>query len=241
MQAYISEIYSAIQGEGQYLGLRQIFLRFCRCNLNCAYCDTVRETNSGRYEKHAGRRDFVKFKNPVDAIKIIEIVKPLNKMPHHSISLTGGEPLLHADFLLGFLPRVKKTGLKIFLETNGTLPGELKKTIKLIDIIAADIKLPSVTKDKPYWKAHEEFIETAVKNKKEIFIKLIVGKDANLKDIQKASKLVEGKNIPVILQPVWGKADAPSLKQLTQWQIMLIKKHKIVKIIPQVHKVMGEI
>jgi len=243
MKAHISEIYSAIQGEGEYLGVRQIFLRFCVCNLNCAYCDTIREAEYGRYEKHAGKRDFVKFKNPVGARRAVplqKIIKSLNKTPHHSISLTGGEPLLHADFLAQFLPIIKKEKLKIFLETNGTLPGELNKIIKLIDIIAMDIKLPSVTKDKPFWKEHKSFIDAAIKNKKEIFMKLVVGRNTKLEEIKKASDLIKDKNIPVILQPVFG-AKGPSLKQLTAWQIILLEKHKTVKVIPQVHKLMGEI
>lgn len=248
MKAYISEIYSAVQGEGEYLGLRQIFLRFCKCNINCAYCDTIRETRYGRYEKDAGKRNFVKFRNPAEnaymrvenghARSLQSIINRLNKIPHHAVSLTGGEPLLHADFLKEFLPKIKK--LKIYLETNGTLPGELKKIIKFVDIIAMDIKLPSVTKDKAFWRAHKEFIDIAVKNKKEIFIKLVVSKNTDLKDIKKASELIKDKNIPVIFQPVFGK-QKPKVLQLTQWQFMLSKKHKTVKIIPQTHKMIGEI
>lgn len=240
MQAYISEIYSAIQGEGQYLGVRQIFLRFCKCNINCAYCDTVRESAYCRYEKDVGKRNFVRFKNPIDVRRAASVIKSLNKFLHHSISLTGGEPLLQADFLVDFLPRAKKEKLLIFLETNGTLPGELKKIIDLIDIIAMDIKLPSATKDKPFWMEHRQFIEIAEKHEKEIFVKLVVGKNASEKDLRASSRIIKNKNIPVILQPVWGK-NCPSLKQLAGWQMELLGKHKTVKVIPQTHRFMGEI
>ena len=46
----------------------------------------------------------------------------------HSISLTGGEPLLHTDF-------IKELGKKcirkypIYLETNGTLPDKLAEVL----------------------------------------------------------------------------------------------------------------
>ena len=36
----IKEIFTSIQGEGLYIGQKQIFVRFSRCNLSCAYCDT---------------------------------------------------------------------------------------------------------------------------------------------------------------------------------------------------------
>ncbi|MBN1405468.1 MAG: 7-carboxy-7-deazaguanine synthase QueE, partial [Candidatus Omnitrophica bacterium] len=38
--ANVLEIFSSIQGEGIYVGERQIFIRFAGCNLNCVYCDT---------------------------------------------------------------------------------------------------------------------------------------------------------------------------------------------------------
>ena len=36
----INEIFSSIQGEGLYIGSKQLFIRFCGCNLKCNYCDT---------------------------------------------------------------------------------------------------------------------------------------------------------------------------------------------------------
>ena len=38
--ANLIEIFSSVQGEGKYVGCRQIFIRSAECNLNCAYCDT---------------------------------------------------------------------------------------------------------------------------------------------------------------------------------------------------------
>ena len=36
----IKEIFSSIQGEGPYVGEKHVFVRFCKCNLACKYCDT---------------------------------------------------------------------------------------------------------------------------------------------------------------------------------------------------------
>ena len=57
----------------------------------------------------------------------------------HSISFTGGEPLLHSDFIQKFLEEYK---FKSLLETNGTLPRELEKISSLLDYVSLDIKLP---------------------------------------------------------------------------------------------------
>ena len=51
--------------------------------------------------------------------------------------------MLYADFLSEFLPML--TDLKVYLETNGVLPDELRKIAPGVDIISMDIKIESST------------------------------------------------------------------------------------------------
>lgn len=44
MKTKVNEIFASIQGEGPVVGYKQLFIRFCRCNLNCSYCDTEFKT-----------------------------------------------------------------------------------------------------------------------------------------------------------------------------------------------------
>src|SRR3989338_7172358 len=120
LKADIAEIFSSIQGEGIFLGARQIFVRFKDCNMKCVFCDEPKDLDSRSYSPQ----------ELTDEIKRWE----QDEKPHHSISLTGGEPLLYANFLREFLKLLKREGLKTYLETNGTLPGELSKVISLVDI-----------------------------------------------------------------------------------------------------------
>ena len=157
----ISEIFSSLQGEGPYLGIKQIFVRFGRCNMHCGYCDELekmKEENFSIYSLESLLTSIDKFES--------------EKGPHHSISLTGGEPLFYTPFLKGLMPKIKERGLLTYLETNGTLPRELAQIIKWCDIIAMDMKPSSSTGDRNFYKEHEEFLKIAVQ--KEVFVKVVV-------------------------------------------------------------------
>ena len=93
----IKEIFTSIQGEGPYIGYKQVFVRFCNCNLKCNYCDTE-FTPDGYFEDFSPK-------------ELVEYIKRFETF--HSISLTGGEPLLSVDFLKEFLPMVGSS--KIYL------------------------------------------------------------------------------------------------------------------------------
>jgi pyruvate formate lyase activating enzyme len=55
------------------------------------------------------------------------------------VVVTGGEPLLHGGLPFD-LAAIDNIGLDIKLDTNGTLPQELKNTLPLLDYIAMDVK-----------------------------------------------------------------------------------------------------
>ena len=143
---YIGEIFSSIQGEGYLAGRRQIFIRLTGCNLNCRYCDTeYQKTGFCRLETRPGAADFRFIPQALESGQLIEIVKDwITALPgaHHSISVTGGEPLLSVDFLKSCLPGLRGL-LPIHLETNGTLHDALEQVIQYTDYISMDMKLPS--------------------------------------------------------------------------------------------------
>ena len=97
-KARIKDIFTSIQGEGLFVGHKQLFIRFCGCNLACQYCDTDFHINNS-------------LEYTVE--ELVEIIK--KHADCHSVSLTGGEPLLNTGFMKEFLPQCP---LPVYLETK---------------------------------------------------------------------------------------------------------------------------
>ena len=216
MQAKINSVFESIQGEGKYVGERQIFIRFFGCNLNCAFCDTKlkywRFYTPSELKKRVERFDEIKF-----------------------ISLTGGEPLCQAEFLRFFLPLLKKDKFKIYLETNGTLYENLKKIIEFVDIISMDLKLESSTRmKKSFWNEHQNFFEIA--RRKEIFFKTVITLSTSFEDIKKLADFVFPKKKILYLQPDTNTLNKNLIKRCLKFQKYLLDRKIEVRILPQVHK-----
>ncbi len=240
--ANIVEIFSSIQGEGLYVGTRQLFVRFSGCNLACDYCDTPTSRNRCDYalvETVPGKRVFDKIMNPMSIDDLARRINTLLTVRHHSISLTGGEPLGHAESIIRLAPRLN--GL-IYLETNGTLVAELAQALPYIHIISMDLKLPSVT-GQPYWQQHYEFLRLSTA--KEVFVKLVITGQTGEPEFKQAIDLVASvrTTIPLILQPVTpcNGSTAVTPDSMLAYQAEALKQLENVRVIPQTHKFMGQL
>jgi len=245
--APIFEVFSAIQGEGILVGVRQVFVRFCRCNRACRYCDTAEaraESATCAIETYSGSREFTRVANPLSVSQVEEAVAGLEDFPglHHSVSLTGGEPLCHADFLAELCPRLRATGRATFLETNGTLPEALERIIGQLDYVAMDVKLASATGEPADWDAHRRFLAVAAARPTQV--KAVVSAETTDEELLRLADLVAetAPATPVVLQPVTshGGALTPSAAQLLDMQAGLLRRLADVRVIPQVHKLMGQ-
>ncbi|MDD5131538.1 MAG: 7-carboxy-7-deazaguanine synthase QueE [bacterium] len=228
-KAPITEIFASIQGEGLFVGERQAFIRFADCNLKCAYCDTTSSKQAGK----------------LTSSQVLSKIEVLKKTKIHSVSITGGEPLLYADFLKELIPQVKKLGLRIYLETNGTLPQELKKIVNLVDYVAMDIKLPS-SGNPAFWKEHQAFLTVLNKSRLKpgkIFVKIILTSKSRAAEIKKAIELIAGisRHIPLVLQPVTPLRQVRAMlpKNIFAFQNLALEHLSTVKVIPQTHKLIG--
>ena len=243
--ANMIEIFSSIQGEGMLVGVRQVFLRFHGCTLDCSYCDS-RVTRSVsipefcQIETTPGRQDFELISNPVSfdyITKLLTAWVTLRPNAHHSISITGGEPLLHVEALREYLPELRKI-LPIYLETNGIRTHELSQCIDLLDYISMDIKLPSTTKSRDFWEEHRNFLKIAAK--KDVYVKIVISEETPLPEIQKACDIIVSvnRNIPLILQPITTAEASQTTSSGTLFKLQeeASKFLNEVRVIPQTHK-----
>ncbi|HAS55534.1 MAG TPA: hypothetical protein DCS42_16065 [Nitrospiraceae bacterium] len=246
--AIIDEIFSSIQGEGIWAGQRQIFVRFIGCDIACRYCDTpdaARTLSSGaatrpcRAQSAASVPDHEEIPNPISAELLTRLCSRLF-IPGPSrpvVSLTGGEPLLHASFLADWMPP-QGGAWSFYLETSGIHAGEMRSLARFVDMVSMDMKLPSATGLRPFWDEHREFLSAAAGTR--LFVKAVVTRDTPQGEIMTAAEVIAGQDssIPLVLQPASGQY-APSAQQLLVLQEAALGRLPDVRVVPQLHRMLG--
>lgn len=236
MEASISEIFCSVQGEGPYVGSRQVFVRFAGCNLECPYCDTpCDETAACKFEENPGSEIFTDIANPFSIEKVTDIVSSFRNI--HSVSLTGGEPLLNADF-------ISALDLKspLYLESNMTLPEMATKVKDKVSYVSGDVKLLPRSSVNDFDSHIEDTIECfkILRNTddRDCFAKIVVSKDTNLDDIESIIGDISGYISCLVLQPVTQKELLPKPKYLLELQEKMLDYTDTI-VIPQTHVMWG--
>jgi 7-carboxy-7-deazaguanine synthase len=244
--ASVEEIFTSIQGEGPWVGQRHIFVRFIGCDMRCRYCDTPAaarpndQAGNGfcRAQKSPGSLEHDRVPGSLSPLQLTELCSRLI-IPGPSrpvISLTGGEPLLHYDFLAAWLPEIR-SGFRIYLETNGLRYQAMEELREMIDVVSMDFKLPSATGQRPFWDEHRKFLTVA--HGKGLFVKAIVTADTALHDVLTSARIIaeHDASLAFILQPASGPL-APDPAMLMEFQNAALGIIGDVRVIPQAHKIL---
>ena len=146
-------------------GIRTVVF-FNGCKLRCKYCHNPEM--------------FTKKENnyTVDQVykKIIRC-KPYYRK-RGGVTFSGGEPLLHSDFIIELAKKLKKENIHLALDTAGVGNGNYKEILKYIDLVILDIKH---TNNEGYkeitgrpLKEVENFIQEVNKQNKKVWIRQVV-------------------------------------------------------------------
>jgi organic radical activating enzyme len=160
------EVFASIQGEGLRQGEPTLFIRFAGCNLRCAFCDT-------KYAWEGGTETTAALLAArIDALR--------RRFPASWVALTGGEP--YAQDLGGLIRLLRRKGLKVQVETNGTIFRPWK-----VDRLTVSPKPRSYGCDPRFHRAADE-------------VKLVVAKSLTLPVLARIRREFP-PSVPVLLQP----------------------------------------
>lgn len=215
---YVAEIFCSVQGEGPYVGEKQLFFRTAGCSETCRWCDTL-------YSKRRPRNCTVTLFNAKGEYEIPNPMTAGTAVRHalevaadypgtQVVSITGGEPLEQPDFVRAVAGAFKRAGKRVYLETNGIHFAALADVLPFTDVVAMDIKLPSATR-RPLWDAHRAFLWTLGNSafnpdserhgdgERDLFVKVVVDDRSSREEVESAAAMIASTSraIPLVLQP----------------------------------------
>ena len=220
MRISISETFTSIQGEGLDVGTPAFFIRTGKCSVGCKFCDT-------KYAWHTKK-----------TVEIEKIVQKAKSSGLSEVIITGGEPLEEENLPLLIKLHSKEELIKrITIETCGhifksNLPEEKLKIVLSPKPPTMGVKFP------------EEPIKKFLRTYKRTYIKFAVFSEKDFETIKnfafKNSELIKE---PIVIQPLETPFEEyrETCRRVTQ---MVLEDTKFVnkfsvRIIPQVHKLIG--
>jgi len=242
IRANIDEVFNSVQGEGPYVGTRQVFVRFCGCPLTCVYCDSLRALTLGDAQSGPEGSITRSFASPISVADLVKLLERLWTPATEHISLTGGEPLLHTDFIAELACSFEKP---LYLETNGMLSRAAERIKNLISVAACDVKLLEHKSARTYdMLLREELrsIKVFYESNVNVFVKIVITTNTEQSVLAPiAQRLARiDPDIPLVLQPVTprSKAAKPSNELLFALMDTAGTYLNHVRAIPQVHRML---
>ena len=228
---HVDEIFLSLQGEGLEVGRPQLFLRLGGCPLRCTYCDTPRSWQAS------------------GSLSIQEIEAELDRLLHEAglrceqimLSVTGGEPLEQVDFLAAWLPT---WGGLVLLETAGVYAAKLRLLLPYVHLLSLDWKLPNTVRQGESLLEPAACLAVAVVSGVAVQVKLVVTAMTTRAELEDAFAAIAkiSPGCTVFLQPVtqFGAGPGPPTgKQLLDWSLQLFHFHLDLRVLPQIHPMLG--
>lgn len=206
----VAEKFVSINGEGRRAGELAVFLRFCKCNLHCSFCDT----------RWANSDDVA-----AQAMTVKQLTDYVMSTGIKNVTLTGGEPLLQRN-ISDLIAALDALGLYVEIETNGSVPLKTFAPFPSHTSVTMDYKLPGSGMENFMRLENFSFLaETDT-------VKFVVG---DLADLERAAEIIRAFDLTtrccVYFSPVFGKMHPDTI-------VSFMKEHTLnqVRLQLQLHK-----
>ncbi|HEY5557814.1 putative 7-carboxy-7-deazaguanine synthase QueE [Acetobacterium sp.] len=204
----VIEIFDSIEGEGKRTGQLATFIRLAGCNLRCSYCDTTYS-----YDDE-------------DAVEMT-IEEIISRVTYLSVTVTGGEPLIHKD-IKDLVRALCLKGCQVNIETNGSvyLGSSVFLNPEFDVFMTMDYKCPSSKMEK-----HMELSNLTDLRPIDV-LKFVVG---SIEDLDRMREVLSAFpiNAQIYISAVFGKIELDAIVEymkafnLTDVKLQ-IQMHKIV-------------
>lgn len=159
------------------------------CKLKCKYCQN-RDTWSLENNKEYTVNEIIER-----ALR----TKPYMDSTRGGVTISGGEPLLQANFLLELFKELKKLNISTCIDTSGsiTINESIKKLLELTDLVLLDIKHIDETKCINLTgvsnRKELEFAKYCSENNVKMWIRqvLVPGYTDNIDDLKKTRMFID--------------------------------------------------
>jgi 7-carboxy-7-deazaguanine synthase len=232
----LSEIFTSIEGEGILFGTKTMFVRMAGCHLGCIWCDT----------------SYALSMDSGDGYKLEDVKNMISNglQPNtYKVNFTGGEPLLQygsVAYLAKFVKEEK--GLRTYIESSCFDSNRFEKVLPFMDICKIEFKMSdskAVDAEHHAMMLSNEMqcLDLSIKYAKTTYIKIVVSASSSIEQFRKLLENIftHVKSMDLagfIIQPSYA-VDEPSLERLLTFYDATYPMYENVRIIPQLHKLIG--
>jgi len=169
------------------------------CTLNCAWCHNPESIDPKPQQQLNSHKIYGEEMTAEEVITEVMKDKQYYDNSQGGMTLSGGEPLLQADFAAEILKAAKEKGIHTALDTAGNVPWQaFEKVLPFVDLILLDLKIMDSILHKTYTGSDNKKI---LENAKRLFetgievnvrIPMIGGVNDTLENIRATAEFIKG-------------------------------------------------